>query len=131
NPHACIVHAIAKRRHAPISGMPPLPAGGALSAAVTQDPGSPGPNSSAVLPRAIAVIARPLSVSRARRTGPGAFVGAIIQVGPASPRGARSATAVVGAATAAPTCAGSHNGIARTAASPDGKAGSAPESTSV
>src|SRR6266550_6669387 len=105
--------------------MPPLPAGGALSAAVTQDPSSPGPNSSAVLLRGSNVTASPLSVSSARRTGPGALVGAIIQAGPlSSARGTRSATAVVGAPSAAPTCGESHSGMARTAASPDGNAGS-------
>src|ERR1700704_1926842 len=98
---------MAKRRQAPVSRTAPEPvgAGGTLSAVVTRGPGSPGPNSSGAVPTGIDVTARPLSVSTARRTGPGAFVGATIQIAPrSSPRGAaRRATALDGAPSAAPT----------------------------
>src|SRR5882672_2315276 len=141
NPQDWIVHAIAKRRHAPVSGTAPPPAlepggaGGALSADVTTVPGNPGPKSNGAFSVGSAVTARPLSVSTARRTGPGEVVGAIIQTAPRSSgrsggKGGRSATAYTGAPSAAPTWAGSHSGIVSTAASPVGNGGGEPGSPS-
>src|SRR6266540_3719477 len=88
----------------PVSRTAPEPAGGALSADVTTGPGNPGPNSGAAFSDGSDATARPLSVSNARRMGPGALVGAIIQTAPrSSGRGGRSAMALAGAPIAAPT----------------------------
>src|SRR5258708_22934737 len=100
-------HAIEKRRRAPVSRTAPDSLGvtaGALSA-VTRGPGIPGPNSSGVLSDGTAVTARPLSVSVARRTGPGAFVGATSQTAPRSsgPGGGRGAPAAAPPARRPPT----------------------------
>ena len=93
----------------------------------------PGPNSSAAFAAGKEMTLTSLSVSSAKRTGPGAFSGATIHAGRASAPevSGRNATAVAGPPTAAATCAGSHSGMARTAASPERKAGGGPGSTSV
>jgi len=65
------------------------------------------------------VTERPLSVPARGARGRGVR-GATSQAAPSSPRGARSATALGGAFSATPTCPGSHSGMVRSAASPEG-----------
>src|SRR6267142_96175 len=128
SPQDWIVHAIAKRRHAPVSRTAPEPR--EESAAITTYPGNSGPNNSGVLSVGSAVTARPVSVSIARRAG-SALSGATIQAAPrSSGRGGRSATAYAGAPTARPTWTASHSGIDRTAASPEANGGGELGSTS-
>src|ERR1044071_5399012 len=100
-----MLHATAKRPHAPASLTAPEPRGvGALSADITTYPGSSGPNNSGVLSVGSAVTVRPESVSIAWRTGSGALSGATIQAAPrASGRPGRSATAWTGPPTPRPT----------------------------
>src|SRR6266516_1066405 len=120
-----MVQAIAKRRQLPTSGTP------MESLESTRGVSRPGPNSSAAFAAGKEMTLTSLSVSSAKRTGPGAFSGATIHAGRASAPDGRNATAVAGPPTAAATCAGSHSGMARTAASPERKAGGGPGSTSV
>src|SRR5438093_3256264 len=97
-----MVQAMAKRRHLPTSGTPRESPGS------TKGDSRPGPNSSAAFAAGKEMTLSPLSVSSARRIGPGAFVGATIQAGLASAPdvSGRNATAVAGAPTAAATCVG-------------------------
>src|SRR6266699_4176275 len=122
-----MVQAIAKRRQLPTSGTQ------MASLDSTRGVSRPGPNSSAAFAAGKEMTLTSLSVSSAKRTGPGAFSGATIHAGRASAPdvSGRNATAVAGPPTAAATCAGSHSGMARTAASPERKAGGGPGSTSV
>src|SRR6059036_1800215 len=93
-----MVQAIAKRRQLPTSGTP------MESLESTRGVSRPGPNSSAAFAAGKEMTLTSLSVSSAKRTGPGAFSGATIHAGRASAPevSGRNATAVAGPPTALP-----------------------------